>query len=339
MNPPRVLVVTSEWPTEHQPVAKPFVVEQVASLRRQGVEVDVVPTLGGRRLGNYRRARSNVARQLAGTRFDIVHVHMGQCALAVPRTDVPMIITFHGSDLLGIVGRTGRYTPSGWLLTRFSRHAAKRAAGVILVAQRLVPRLPAGVSYDVIPCGVDLQTFRPGSQAEARRELGLPPRSKLVVFSGSPNVPRKRFDLALDALRILAPRVDVTLLTLKGEPPDRVRKHLVASDALLVSARHETGPLMAKEAAACNVPIVSVDVGDVGEWLPGDPASRITSSEPRAIADALAEILSPGRAACRGREIVQRFEIDAVARRIIRVYDRVAEARRSQLRRGERRLD
>src|SRR5438067_1768722 len=99
-----VLVVTSEWPSERQPKAKPFVRQQAESLRRIGVDVDVVPTVGARSARNYLDARREVERRLASKRYDVVHVHHGQCALAVPRTDVPVVITFHGSDLLGTVG-------------------------------------------------------------------------------------------------------------------------------------------------------------------------------------------------------------------------------------------
>ena len=36
-----------------------------------------------------------------------------------------------------------------------------------------------------------------------------------------------------------------------------------ASDLLLITSFSETGPIVAKEAIACNCPIVSTDVGDV----------------------------------------------------------------------------
>ena len=40
-----------------------------------------------------------------------------------------------------------------------------------------------------------------------------------------------------------------------------------ASDLLLITSFSETGPIVAKEAIACNCPIVSTDVGDVKEII------------------------------------------------------------------------
>jgi teichuronic acid biosynthesis glycosyltransferase TuaC len=40
-NLPRVLMITSEWPTPEKPYQVPFIVRQVRFLRQAGVELDV----------------------------------------------------------------------------------------------------------------------------------------------------------------------------------------------------------------------------------------------------------------------------------------------------------
>ena len=49
----RILYVTAEWPTEDNPRPGPFLVRQVKHLRQVGVEVDVFPFRGRRKVSNY----------------------------------------------------------------------------------------------------------------------------------------------------------------------------------------------------------------------------------------------------------------------------------------------
>jgi hypothetical protein len=51
--------------------------------------------------------------------------------------------------------------------------------------------------------------------------------------------------------------------------PDQVPQWLNASDVLLMTSLHEGSPTIVKEALACGLPTVSVDVGDVGEQIKG----------------------------------------------------------------------
>src|SRR5207249_7644077 len=58
---------------------------------------------------------------------------------------LPLVVTFRGSDLLGEVGRGGRYTLVGKLLQRMSRAVARRADAVIVVSEHMKAQLPRGV--------------------------------------------------------------------------------------------------------------------------------------------------------------------------------------------------
>ena len=50
---------------------------------------------------------------------------------------------------------------------------------------------------------------------------------------------------------------------LRGQPNSDVPIWINASDVLLMTSLHEGSPTIVKEALACNLPVVSVDVGDV----------------------------------------------------------------------------
>ena len=95
-----------------------------------------------------------------------------------------------------------------------------------------------------------------------------------------------------------------------------------ASDAVLVVARHETGPLMAKEALACDVPVVSLDVGDVSEWIDGLPGcALVRSDDPQAIAEGLDRVLEHEPVDLRSR--ISGVSLERVALRVRDVYERV----------------
>jgi glycosyltransferase involved in cell wall biosynthesis len=55
----------------------------------------------------------------------------------------------------------------------------------------------------------------------------------------------------------------------------------------------EGSPNIVREALACEVPVVSVDVGDVQRWL-GGPGTRIVARDAARIGAAIADLLRSG---------------------------------------------
>lgn len=313
----RILVVTSEWPTVEDPTAVPFIVQQVDALRACGHVVEVWSFRGRKRLRSYVRARRTVAKILRGDRFDLVHAHFGQSGFVVPRAAPPLVVTYHGNDLFGIVGRHGRYTVRGFVQRLVSHHIARRADAVIAISKRLADRLPRGVRAVVIPDPVDLDRFRPIEKSDARERLGVPDDDVLVLFGGRPSYPVKRVVLAQDVVSRI-PRA--RLITVERESHADVATWMNACDALLVTSRHEGGPLMAKEALAVNVPVVTVDVGDVREYAGCvDGCAVVGDDDPDRIADALRAVLDR-RERVRGREAVADLSPDRIADRLVEVY-------------------
>jgi len=68
-----------------------------------------------------------------------------------------------------------------------------------------------------------------------------------------------------------------------------------AADCLLVTSDAEGSPTVVQEALASNLPVVSVDVGDIPERLEGVTCSRIVARDPSALAQAVAELLDAPR--------------------------------------------
>lgn len=320
----RVLVVTSGWPDAEHPERSVFVAQEVDFLRRRGIDVEVIAYRGMFDPTNYVRARRAVHEEINRRCYDVVHGHFGQTATAILGTGRPTAITFHGSDLLGVIGRRGRNTARGFVLRRVSRFAARRVDQVIVAGRRLISELPHGVAYEIVPAGVDGTIFNPGPRDAARAELGLAPHQTLVLFSGSPTVARKRHDLALKAMEAFDPSGRARLVTVAGLPRSEVARYMRASDVLIVTAKHESGPLMVKEALACDLPVVSVDVGDVRERVSGLQRCFICEDAPQALADGLRRsLLDP--TPFDGRDAVRDVMQEALTDRLAAIYERIAQ--------------
>ena len=323
--PLKVLVVASGWPSPTRPETSIFVAQEVAFLRERGVDVDVVTYDGERNPRNYLRAHRDVRRALAANDYDLVHGHFGQTGLVLWGIDIPYVITFHGSDLLGVIGPRERNTPRGVLLRAISRRTARHAARVVVAGDRLIPELPHGIPYVLVPAGVDPVLFSPGPKADARRELGLPDDRRLVLFSGSPDVARKRFGLATEAVRLLND-ASVDLITVGGVTRDVVATYMRACDALLVTAVHESGPLTVKEALASNLPVVAVDVGDIRGRIADLPGCVLCANDDAAtIAQGLRDVLA-NDAPFEGRAAVEDVLQDRLADRLVALYEDVVAA-------------
>src|SRR5215472_15581815 len=109
----KVLIVTAMYPKPENPAFGSFVRTQVESLRRAGVDVELLLLQGRSRKWNYLKAIFQLRERLAKGSFDLVHAHYGLAGM-VGRTEwkVPVVVTFHGDDLLGTVNTRGKKNAS-----------------------------------------------------------------------------------------------------------------------------------------------------------------------------------------------------------------------------------
>jgi teichuronic acid biosynthesis glycosyltransferase TuaC len=324
----RVLMITRDWPTEAQPDRVPYLVRQAEHLRAAGVDLTVfVLAKTGPRPHRYVRRLRELARLVRQGGFELVHAQTGPAGLAAMLTGLPLVATFRGSDVLGTVGPRGGYTLKGRVLRAASRVVARRADAVIVVAPHLVCLLPGSREPVVVPSGVDLSRFAPVAREEARARLGLPAGPPLVLFGGRPGNPVKRWNLAREAMRLLGGRMEAEMVPLDGIAHARVPLWMSACDVLLLTSRHEGSPNVVKEALACNLPVVAVNVGDVRERLGGVAGCVVCPDDsPASLAGALERVLRSG-ARVAGREAVAALDERLLTARVLEVYRRVLAAR------------
>jgi teichuronic acid biosynthesis glycosyltransferase TuaC len=322
----RVLMVTSDWLWNSWGGPAVFIARQADFLRREGVEVDIFPFRGARNPRNYLSAWKEVRSLLGQGKYDLVHAQFGQSGITALPKSVPLVVTFRGDDLEGIIGENGRYVASGWVLRAVSRLVARQADAVIVVSEHMKRYLPRSADAHVIPSGIDLELFRPQPRDQVRTALGLSLEERLVLFVGNPGLARKRFALAQAAVNALSTARPARLIVGWEMTHRRIADLMSACDALIVTSMQEGSPNSVKEALACNLPVVSVPVGDVALRLKGVAGCELCPNDrTETLAAALDRVLER-RARIEGRSSVEHLNEVLLTRKLVGIYRSVLPA-------------
>src|SRR6267378_5347395 len=202
------------------------------------------------------------------------------------------------------------------------RILSNRADAVIVKSQEMASKLKRE-DVHIVPHEIDFEVFRPVEKEQARAALGLDPCKKYLLFAANPKIPVKRVALA----RAVADELhkqdsSIALLAIYKEPQDRLALFMSACDALIFTSYQEGSPNVVKQAMACNLPIVSTDVGDVRDVIGNTGGCYVCKPDVQEFSERLADVLRHGQRT-QGREQVQHLSGPAVAQRIIQVYEQV----------------
>jgi glycosyltransferase involved in cell wall biosynthesis len=205
------------------------------------------------------------------------------------------------------------------LVLRLGRRSIARSRAIVCVSAGVaeaVRQLPCsnGIPLSVVPNMVAV-TERPRPTSTARPHDGDSNRVVRVLGIGSLRT-LKNYELAVRALAELPPRFHLTLL---GDGPERVALQRLAeqlgvearttfaghvadvgcylehADLLVHPSRAETFGLSILEAAAYDVPVITLDVAALDEIVPRfAPGVRVQVPEPREFAAAILALSEPG---------------------------------------------
>jgi glycosyltransferase involved in cell wall biosynthesis len=328
----KVLIMSAIYPTPENPAFGTFVRTQVESLRRAGIDIELLLLNGRSRKWNYPKAVFQLRRRLADRSIDLIHAHYSYVGIvARTQSKVPVVVTYHGSDVMGLIAQTGKKALWSPLAVGAGRMLARNVDAAIAQTAKMASLLPQKSNVFIIPCEIDFEVFRLTDRHEARAALGLRTDKKYLLFAANPQIAVKRFSLA-KAVADEAKKKDssIELLVVCREPQDRLALYMNACDALVFTSYQEGSPNVIKQAMACNLPIVSTDVGDVREVIGNTAGCFVCQPDVGEFAERLLEILSDRRRT-QGRAQVQHLAGPAVARRIIDVYEQVLKKREARL--------
>ena len=319
-----VLVVTNIWPHEADPTYGIFVKRQVDSLVERGLCCDVVfirGYLSGRAYAA--AARHLLAAGVRGRRYALVHAHGGEAGVVAGfYARAPVVVTYYGSDLLGIWRRSRSLPLTSRVRRRLVRDSARLAAATITQSRQMESVLPQRVRARnrVVPNGIDRRVFHPLDRARVRAELGWSDSEPVCLFAGNPSLPVKRFALAEAACRRAERETGpIRLAAIWGTAPERMPAVLNAADCLLLTSSSEGSPNVVKEAVTCGLPVITTQVGDVDDllrdvepsWICGDASDELSS----AVVDCLSR-----RTRSNGWVAGEWFSLESVAARIEQLY-------------------
>jgi len=202
----------------------------------------------------------------------------------------------------------------------------------------------------VVPCGVNLEQFKPVSKGSARQYLGFG-NDKIILFVGRID-PLKGIDRLIQAIPYLQNIQGLKLVVIGGgEKSQREIEQLQklacnlniqdsvtflglikheqlpyfysAADVCVVPSYYESFGLVALESLACGTPVVATDVGNLKSVIrQGETGYVITDNAPHCLADKIALLLSgpstDTESALSIRASVSRFGWPSIAEAIIR---------------------
>jgi glycosyltransferase involved in cell wall biosynthesis len=262
------------------------------------------------------RAVAAVLASHRAARLELIHaIWSGSCGLvavvAGTLLRVPMLVHVAGGELVALpeIGYGGLLSWRGRVRERLTLHAASRvtaasASAVATIEAFGVPalRVPLGVDLGVWPAR---EPVRRDTRATARLiHIGSLNRVKdqPTLLLAVADLAREGVDFHLDVVgedtlgggvqRLAAELGLATRVTFHGFLAQRRLRPLVeAAHLMVISSRHETGPLVTLEAAATGVPTVGTCVGHIAEWAPR-AALAVPVADPMALARAIAGVLS-----------------------------------------------
>jgi glycosyltransferase involved in cell wall biosynthesis len=324
----RALVVTNMYPSRERPALGGFVRDQVEALRRiDDLDVELFAFHPGGPAA-YVRAARDLKRRFKGQRFDVVHAHFGLTAWpALAVRAGKRVVTLHGNDVyhprsrkitLPVLRRmdlVGVPTPAFAAKVAGDRQVAigrpaevGRPAGEGRAGKR-----PRGRTIAILPCGIDIDRFRPLDRRAARRQLGLDLDGRYLLFPYDPARAVKRADLARE---LAAASEGVELLTLGNIPTHEVALWMNAANAVVCPADWETFGLACIEALACDVPVLARPTGEHADALRGVAGTLCAAWDLERWRAALAPHLDTADPRVAGRARALRYSADALAARV-----------------------
>lgn len=313
--------------------------------------------------------------------YDVVHSHYwlsGQVGwLAAERWGVPLVHTMHTMAKVKNAHRAegDALEPPGRVIgeEQVVEIADRLVANTTTEGQELVDLYGADPEkIAVVPPGVDLETFRPGDRAEARRHLGVPDDAVLLLFVGriqplkAPDVlvraaavmveqrPELRDRLVVavlggasgtglaepDSLTRLAGQLGIADIVQVAPPVARTElpRWFQASDLVAVPSHNESFGLVAVEAAASGAVVVAADRGGLPAAV-GDGGVLVDGHDPRVWATTMLGLLDdPQRRQTLGARAAERAPTmgwDRTADELLEVYeDAVVRAQAAETRRA-----
>jgi D-inositol-3-phosphate glycosyltransferase len=238
---------------------------------------------------------------------------------------VPHVAMFHTLGLIKNSIGIGEEEPELRIVTeRESVNSCQRIIVSTKEEKEAIARLYGASSENigVVPCGVNMEQFRPTDRKTAKRQLGLD--NNVVLFVGRID-PLKGVEQLMKSVAYLREFDGLKLVIIGGDEDsqgeiDRLKKlsyetgiadkvdfrgmikhtelplYYNAADVCVVPSYYESFGLVALESLACGTPVLATDVGNLRNIIQnGETGYIIKGNSPQILASGIARVLAePG---------------------------------------------
>lgn len=314
----KVLHITNNYPTKNYPIYGIFVKEQIDSLSSQGIENEIF-FINGREKGKieYIKIIPRLRKLLKIKHFDIIHCHHALSSFC-------FILSGCSKKNKSIVSYQN--DPSNELGTSLFNFIKAHVDAIILKNNSSIVN---NISIFNQSNGVNTKFFKPMDKKICMEKLNIDPTKKYILFVSSNYIRKqKRYDRFNEVLSILRNKYkidNIEELKLINSKRELAPYYFNAASLHLLTSDFEGSPNSVKEAMACNIPIVSTNVGNVSELLEGVNGSFVSkSTDPEELAELVYRSLTfNGKINSRDKLIEKKLDIDSVAENIISIYKRI----------------
>jgi glycosyltransferase involved in cell wall biosynthesis len=338
--------------------ARRFPVEDIATIERE-----TAPRPLAKAWFDWSGRSPVLERAIERARPRVLHAHFGHnatfCLKLAQRFRLPLIVSLHGRDV-AVPLSAERRAPAWWHYTLRLRELFRQAALFLCASQDLAELWKqAGCPAEKIlihRLGIDLQAFRPLEQvsspgilqvlhigrfvekkggvfvirAAARaRDAGLPFHLTLVG-DGPLRADYERLvrELALDS------QVTFTGALAHDEVLHRLQRAavLLAPSVVAHNLDRDSGLVVAKEAAACGVPVIGTRHGGIPDIIDDESTGFLVAERDlEALSERLMRVLGDAElrarlGVCARAKMEREYDIRERVRELELIYDRVAHA-------------
>jgi len=294
--------------------------------------------------------------------YDLVHSHYWLSGLVGKQLKawwhVPHVATFH--TLGAVKNDIGIGEDEPELRIEGEREVVSDCDRIVATTERDKEELmryydASPQKVTVIPCGVNLELFRPLDKEQARKELSLE-HQKVLLFVGRIE-PLKGLEQLLRALTQFAGGEETpSLIVVGGDEYSRGQVQVLkkmagelhvgdkvsfmgqvdqeqlplfysAADVCVIPSYYESFGMVALESLACGTPVVATDVGAMKDIIGHDGVGRVVADNtPHRLAVEIGQVLSNGKEDIEARRsTAAEFDWADITDMVLQEYNRILD--------------
>jgi len=278
-------------------------------------------------LSDFLRALEGFKKQ-EGLHYDLIHSHYwlsGRLGNRVQdRWNIPHIVMFHTLGTVKNSAGLAEREPDLRIATE--KKLAQTSQRILAPTDREKENLlkycnTTAQKIGVVPCGVNLDLFRPMDKTAARQRLGFGKDESIVLYVGRFD-PIKGIDRLLEAIAHLKHLKRMRLVIIGGDGPatpeyqnlqqlcskfgiqksvhfvgrveqDQLPPYYSAADVLIVPSYYESFGLVGLESLACGTPVVASRVGAMEDIIEESNTGYVVADlNPRGLANRIEKVIS-----------------------------------------------